>query len=61
GYYQIMLNPDDHKRVSFVTSGGTYCYALQIENAGATYQQLVDHIFPELLRHNMEVYVDDML
>ncbi|KAL0411264.1 UNVERIFIED_CONTAM: Retrovirus-related Pol polyprotein from transposon opus [Sesamum latifolium] len=63
GYHQIMLNPDDQKRVSFITSGGTYYYVMPFEliNAGATYQRLVDRMFKEQLGRNMEVYVDDML
>ncbi|KAL0448343.1 UNVERIFIED_CONTAM: Retrovirus-related Pol polyprotein from transposon.6 [Sesamum latifolium] len=32
-----------------------------LKNAGATYQRLVDRMFQEQLRRNMEVYVDDML
>ncbi|KAL0332157.1 UNVERIFIED_CONTAM: hypothetical protein Scaly_2117200 [Sesamum calycinum] len=60
GYHQIALNPDDQKRVSFITSGRTYCY-FGFKNAGVTYQRLVDHMFHEQLGHNMEVYIDDML
>ncbi|KAL0401893.1 UNVERIFIED_CONTAM: hypothetical protein Slati_4219200 [Sesamum latifolium] len=59
-----MLNPNDHKRVSFITSGKTYCYvvmAFGLKNAAATYQRLVDRMFGEQLRRNMEVYVDGML
>ncbi|KAL0405404.1 UNVERIFIED_CONTAM: hypothetical protein Slati_3854300 [Sesamum latifolium] len=26
GYHQIMLAPEDRKRVSFITSAGTFCY-----------------------------------
>ncbi|KAL0452895.1 UNVERIFIED_CONTAM: Retrovirus-related Pol polyprotein from transposon opus [Sesamum latifolium] len=64
GYHQIILNLDDQKRVSFITSGGTYCYVVMpfgLKNAGATYQRLVDRMFKEQLGRNMEVYVDDML
>ncbi|KAL0411475.1 UNVERIFIED_CONTAM: hypothetical protein Slati_3737200 [Sesamum latifolium] len=32
-----------------------------LKNAGATYQYLVDHMFPQELGRNMEVYIDDML
>ncbi|KAK4383986.1 hypothetical protein Sango_3101600 [Sesamum angolense] len=60
GYHQIALNPDDQKRVSFITSGRTYCY-FGFKNAGVTYQCLVDHMFHEQLGRNMEVYIDDML
>ncbi|KAL0412176.1 UNVERIFIED_CONTAM: hypothetical protein Slati_3807300 [Sesamum latifolium] len=64
GYHQIMLAPEDHKRVSFITSDGTFCYVAKpfgLKNAGATYQRLVDKIFRPQLGRNMEVYVDDML
>ncbi|KAL0423636.1 UNVERIFIED_CONTAM: Transposon Ty3-G Gag-Pol polyprotein [Sesamum radiatum] len=27
-YHQIMLAPENHKRVSFITSDGTFCYAV---------------------------------
>ena len=32
-----------------------------LENAGATYQRLVNEMFAKLLGKSMEVYVDDML
>ncbi|KAL0421433.1 UNVERIFIED_CONTAM: hypothetical protein Slati_3166200 [Sesamum latifolium] len=63
-YHQIMLAPKDHKRVSFITSDGTFCYVAMLfglKNAGATYQRLMDKIFRPQLGRNMEVYVDDML
>ncbi|KAL0437548.1 UNVERIFIED_CONTAM: hypothetical protein Sradi_0462700 [Sesamum radiatum] len=62
--HQIMLAPEDHKRVSFITSDGTFCYItmpFRLKNAGATYQMLVDKIFRPQLGRNIEVYVDDML
>ncbi|KAL0402352.1 UNVERIFIED_CONTAM: hypothetical protein Slati_4265100 [Sesamum latifolium] len=64
GYHQIMLAPEGHKRVSFITSDGTFCYVAMpfgLKNARATYQRLVDKIFRSQLGRNMEVYVDDML
>ncbi|KAL0293880.1 UNVERIFIED_CONTAM: Transposon Ty3-I Gag-Pol polyprotein, partial [Sesamum radiatum] len=64
GYHQIMLAPEDHKRVSFITSDGTFCYITMLfglKNARATYQRLVDKIFRPQLGRNMEVYIDDML
>ncbi|KAK4407857.1 Retrovirus-related Pol polyprotein from transposon [Sesamum angolense] len=48
GYHQIMLAPEDHKKVSFITSDDTFCYVavpFGLKNAGATYQRLVDKIF----------------
>ncbi|KAL0355718.1 UNVERIFIED_CONTAM: Transposon Ty3-G Gag-Pol polyprotein [Sesamum radiatum] len=64
GYHQIMLAPEDHKRVSFITLNGTFCYVgmpFRLKNARATYQRLVDKIFWPQLGRNMEMYVDDML
>ncbi|KAL0405858.1 UNVERIFIED_CONTAM: hypothetical protein Slati_3899700 [Sesamum latifolium] len=64
GYHQIMLAPEDRKRVSFITSEGTFCYVampFDLKNAGATYQRLVDKIFRPQIGRNVEVCVDDML
>ncbi|KAL0284893.1 UNVERIFIED_CONTAM: hypothetical protein Scaly_2835900 [Sesamum calycinum] len=64
GYHQIMLAPEDHKRVSFLTSADTFYYVampFRLNNAGATYQRLVDKIFLPQTGRNVEVYVDDML
>ncbi|KAL0444249.1 UNVERIFIED_CONTAM: Pro-Pol polyprotein [Sesamum latifolium] len=64
GYHQIMLAPEDRKKVSFITSEGTFCYVAMpfgLKNAGATYQRLVDKIFRPQIGKNVEVYVDDML
>ena len=32
-----------------------------LKNARATFQQMVNKIFKEQIRHTMKVYVDDML
>ncbi|KAL0447966.1 UNVERIFIED_CONTAM: hypothetical protein Slati_1924500 [Sesamum latifolium] len=64
GYHQIMLAPEDRKKVSFITSEGTFCYVAMpfgLKNAGATYQRLVDKIFRPQIGRNIKVYVDDML
>ncbi|KAL0307470.1 UNVERIFIED_CONTAM: hypothetical protein Sangu_3029100 [Sesamum angustifolium] len=64
GYHQIMLSPEDRKKVSFITFAGTFCYVAMpfgLKNVGATYQYLVDKIFRPQIRRNVEVYVDDML
>ncbi|KAL0344398.1 UNVERIFIED_CONTAM: Retrovirus-related Pol polyprotein from transposon [Sesamum angustifolium] len=57
GYHQIMLAPEDHKRVSFITSDGTFCCVAMpfgLKDAGATYQMMVDKIFRPELGRNME-------
>ncbi|KAL0401375.1 UNVERIFIED_CONTAM: Pro-Pol polyprotein, partial [Sesamum latifolium] len=64
GYHQIMLAPKDRKKVSFITSEGTFCYVAMpfgLKNAGSTYHRLVDKIFCPQIGRNIEVYVDDML
>ncbi|KAL0420443.1 UNVERIFIED_CONTAM: Retrovirus-related Pol polyprotein from transposon [Sesamum latifolium] len=63
-YHQIMLAPEDCKKVSFITSAGTFCYVpmlFGLKNTGTTYQRLVDKIFRPQIGRNVGVYVDDML
>ncbi|KAG7599008.1 Reverse transcriptase domain [Arabidopsis suecica] len=64
GYNQIMMDPKDQEKTSFITDRGTYCYKVMpfgLKNAGATYQRLVNKMFHEHLGKTMEVYIDDML
>ena len=35
--------------------------SFDLKNAGTTYQQLVNKVFVDKIKHTMEVYVDDML
>jgi len=54
----------DEDKMTFITDWGIYCYKVMsfgLKNFGATFQQMVNKIFKELIRHNMKVYVDDML
>ena len=54
----------DEEKTSFITDQETYCYQVMpfgLKNAGATYQQLVNHMFRELIRKSMEVYIDNLL
>ncbi|KAL0437552.1 UNVERIFIED_CONTAM: Retrovirus-related Pol polyprotein from transposon [Sesamum radiatum] len=64
GYHQIMPALEDRKKLSFITSEGTFCYVAMpfgLKNAGATYQRLVDKIFRPQIGRNVEVYADNML
>ncbi|KAL0423325.1 UNVERIFIED_CONTAM: hypothetical protein Sradi_0867300 [Sesamum radiatum] len=64
GYHQIILALEDRKRVSLISSVGTFNYVampLGLKNVGATYQHLIDKIFCPQNKRNIEVYVDDML
>jgi len=41
GYNQIMMNPEDQEKTSFITDKGIYCYKVMpfgLKNARATYQ-----------------------
>ena len=64
GYNQIIMDPNDQEKTSFVTAQGTYCYRVMpsgLKNAGATYQRLVNRMFQKQIGATMEVYIDDML
>ena len=58
------MDEDDQEKTLFVTSQGLYCYNIMpfgLENAGATYQRLVNRMFSHQIGRNVEVFVDDML
>ena len=64
GYNQIMMDEQDQEKTAFITSQGLYCYKVmpfELKNAGATYQRLVNRMFHNQVKENMEVYVDNML
>ena len=64
GYNQIVLAPRDQEKTSFITPKGNYHYTVMpfgLKNVGATYQQMVTHMFKELIDKTMEVYIDDMV
>ena len=55
---------NDQERTAFITSQGFYCYQVMpfgLNNAGATYQRLVNKMFSKQIERNMEVYMDNML
>ena len=63
-YNHISMDPNDQEKTSFVTAQGTYCYRVMpfgLNNAGATYQRLVNWMFQKQISTTMEVYIDDML
>ena len=58
------MDEADQEKTYFITSQGLFCYEVmpfELKNAGATYQQLVNHMFRPQIGRNVEVYVDDML
>jgi hypothetical protein len=64
GYNQIVMDEDDQEKTSFITSRGLFCYRVmpfRLKNARAIYQRLMNKMFHNQIRRNVEVYIDDML
>ena len=58
-----MYKPDE-EHTSFITDRCFYCYKampFSLNNAGATYQRLMNKMFKDVIGKSMEVYVGDML
>ena len=58
------MDPNDQEKASFITGQGTYCYRVMpfgLKNVGATYQRLVNRMFPKQIGAAIEVYIDEML
>ena len=56
GYNQILMDPEDMRKTSFITEWGTYCYRVMpfgLKNAGAT--------SVDMMHRDVEVYVDVMI
>ena len=63
-YNQILMDPEDQEKTTFMIERGIYCYKVMsfgLKNAGPTYQRLVNKMFEKQLGDTMEVYIDDML
>ena len=63
-YNQIMMDEDDQKKTSFITSQGLFYYKVMpfgLKNAEATYQRLMNKMFHNQIEQNVELYIDDML
>ncbi|CAN6703779.1 unnamed protein product [Malus baccata var. baccata] len=66
GYNQIKMAPEDTHKTTFRCPWhvGAYEYLVipfGLKNASATYQRAMNAIFHDLIGHNMEVYIDDMM
>ena len=64
GYNQIKMAPEDMEKTTFVTQWGTFCYKVMpfgLKNAGVTYQRAMLSLFHDMIHHEIEVYVDDMI
>lgn len=63
-YERIRVVPEHVERTAFMTPNGTMVSHVMQQgdcNAGATYQNLMNHIFAEFIGKFMFVYLDDIL
>ena len=63
-YNQIRMVKEDQEKMAFIMDHGLYCYKVMpfgLKNADATYQRLMNKVFTDQLRRNMEAYIEDML
>ena len=63
-YSQILMALEDIEKTSFIIEWGTYCYRVMpfgLKNARATYQRAATTLFHDMMRRDVEVYVDDMI
>ena len=64
GYFQIEIAADDQEKTTFTCPFGTYAYRRMpfgLCNAPATFQRSMLSIFSDLVKLNMEVYMDDII
>jgi hypothetical protein len=64
GYHQIKLREEDQSKTSFITRFGAYCYktmSFGLNNAGATYQRVIQTCIGKQIGNNAEAYVDDVV
>uniref|UniRef100_A0A2N9I963 Reverse transcriptase domain-containing protein n=1 Tax=Fagus sylvatica TaxID=28930 RepID=A0A2N9I963_FAGSY len=60
----IKMAEGDKSKTAFVTHWGTFVYDVMpfgLKNAGATYQRAMVTLFHDMIHHEIEVYVDDMI
>ena len=64
GYNEIKMALEDMEKTTFVTQWGTFCYKVMpfgLKNAGATYHRVMVALFHDMIHHEIEVYIDDMI
>ncbi|GKE26311.1 reverse transcriptase domain-containing protein [Tanacetum coccineum] len=64
GYHQIQMAEGDGDKTTFFTGKGVFCYwkiPFGLKNTRATYQRLVDKVFNDQIRRNLEAYMDDIV
>ena len=64
GYNQIRKHSPDEEKMTFIIEDANFFYKVMLfdlKNAGATYQRLMNRVFKQQIRQNVEVYVDDIV
>ncbi|GMP47237.1 hypothetical protein CsSME_00015091 [Camellia sinensis var. sinensis] len=64
GYNQIKMALEDAEKTAFKTPLGNFFYTVMsfgLKNAGAAYQRATTAVFHDMLHHEVEVYVDDLV
>jgi len=64
GYNQILINPTDQYKITFITLWSKFCWkviSFGLKKVGATYKRAMVTMFHEYIHKMMEVYVDNIL
>ena len=64
GYNQVLVDPKDQEKTSFITPWGTFMYAKMpfgLMNARATFQRAMDIAFAEEINKFVVIYLDDII
>jgi hypothetical protein len=64
GYHQIKMKESDQHVILFITPFSMYCYVTMpfgLQNAGATYQRCMQHVFEKHIGPTIEAYIDDIV
>ena len=64
GYNQIRMAPRDVEKIAFRMPIGNFYYMLipfRLKNAGVTYQRTITTIFHDMMHHEMEDNVDNIV
>jgi hypothetical protein len=64
GFYQISMSREDEEHTAFITLDDLFCYVsmpYDLKNALPTFVRAMHKTFKDLIRHLVEVYVDDII
>uniref|UniRef100_A0A2N9HMC5 RNase H type-1 domain-containing protein n=1 Tax=Fagus sylvatica TaxID=28930 RepID=A0A2N9HMC5_FAGSY len=64
GYNQIFMSPKDAEKTAFRTPIGNFYYTVMpfgLKNVGAMYQRTMTAMFHDMMHHEIEDYVDDIV